>query len=873
MNSLWFLSFIISLFCALLATLLQQWARRYLENTQPARCSPEKRARLRSFFAGGVDKMKVSWAVGSLSVLVHLSLFLFFSGLIIFLHNVNHDVCLSVILCLGIFLTIYGCFTIMPLFLSESPYNTPLTLPAVVIICMAGYIAYASVGAVVLSALAYGILPLALLFHILHKCLRFLCGSFCNRRGHSLRVANSDSAANPKVVVSLLHRFKQFSIRHLCSFTNGVFFSLYSRGMKSFFLQDAIEDPNIFPLSKIDLGILDWSVGALGEAEELENVIEAIPGFLNSQKVKDLKKDLPNRSRFIKSLGQFLGRTLLSNSLSEQVKTQRVEICMNTANKICDSYDIRRILRHLSCLDFDGVPQTIQTVQLLAGWCTDSGNDDSPVRRRLVASILPHVKTRDDDWIALARDQFGVHEDVLRDNIARGDNSVLLAIVLHAIRDRTIEALSTLSRFDILDANPQLQNKFCALWNQLVLDSKKLSWGSIFDRSTMDSWISVMRILWKIRHLYIALHQGTDSAPTQFSASTSPYNAILLIPSSYPSCNIATHHTHHPISTSPTRHDDPKDTSLLASQPIPGGFPPSSQITHLSQIAPQATSATLTSVHGFFDRGPLDPNPLLSVEAPHVSYQSSRPRTDVSANTVRADKPTLDLPAKQIGATSQTPAGTSLTLGPLLVPSNVLHPPSVSVPLGDFLGTLSLISSALTLFHPLASNIPRDMTTLYATTSDITETSSSTHDMSQSISNVSITPQASDRAAIVLPTVVSDSHSLSILTSVPHGSHIPSVPPLSMESAPVLSDHNSRPVGLTPPTRMVPHSQITPHVSSDVHVTTSVGSHIQHGHDETRDLNAPIPMEASLHTDQSRPSTHDIARDPVRPGLHRHDQY
>jgi Family of unknown function (DUF6535) len=885
-NSLWFLSFIISLFCALLATLLQQWARRYLENTQPARCSPEKRARLRSFFAGGVDKMKVSWAVGSLSVLVHLSLFLFFSGLIVFLHNVNHNVSLSVIWCLGIFLTVYGCFSIMPMFLSESPYNTPLTLPVVVIVCMAGYIAYC----VFLTALVYGVLALTLLFYILHKCLRFLCSFFRNRLGHCLGVGNGDRAANPDFIVSLLHRFKQFSIRRLCSVTNGVFFSLYSRGMKSFFLEDAIEDPDIFPLSKIDLGILDWSVGALGEAEELEDVIEAIPDFLNAQKVKDLKKDLPNRSKFIKSLGRFLGRTLLSNSLSDQVKIQRVEICMNTANKICDSYDITRILRHLSHLHFDGVPQTIQMAELLAGWCTGTEDYVSEARREIVASILPHVQKRDNGWIALARDQFGVEEDVLRDNIALGDNSVLLAIVLHAIRNRTIETLSTLSRIDILDANAQLQNEFCALWNQLVLDSNNLSLGSIFVPSRMVSWSSVMQIIWKIRPLYVALHQGTDSAPTQFSASTSSYNAILLMPSSYPSCNIATHHTHHPISTSPTRHDDPKDTSLLESQPIPGGttsspsqkadepivipgrpslpelphlahgFPPSSQITYLSQIAPQATSATLASVHGFFDRAPLDQNPLHSAEASRISCQPSLPITDLSTGTVRTDKPTLDLPTKEMGETSQTPAATSITsgphLGPLQVtvtPSKVPHPPSVSVQqLGDSLNTLSPISSVLTLSHPLARNAPQDIATRSAA-SDITG------------------------EAILLPAIVSESDSLRvpIMASAPRSGLNSSVPPSSVESAPVLSDHVSRPIGSTPSTLTVPHSQITPPVSSvlDVHVTTSVGSRDLHEHDETRDPNAAIPMELSLHADQSRPSTHDIARDPVRPGLHRHGQY
>jgi hypothetical protein len=103
-NSLWFLSLVISLTCALLATSLHQWARRYVRVTQPARCSSEKRARMRAFFAEGVDKMHVSWAVETLPTLLHLSLFFFFSGLII-------------------------CITFMPIFRQDSPYYSPLSTP------------------------------------------------------------------------------------------------------------------------------------------------------------------------------------------------------------------------------------------------------------------------------------------------------------------------------------------------------------------------------------------------------------------------------------------------------------------------------------------------------------------------------------------------------------------------------------------------------------------------------------------------------------------------------------------------------------------------------------------------------------------------
>jgi hypothetical protein len=126
-NSLWFMSFVISLTCALLATSLQQWARRYARLTQPARCSPEKRARIRAFFAGGVDKMNLPLVVEGLPALIHLAVFLFFAGLIIFLLNVNYSISISVIAWIGLFSVLYAFITFMPMFRPDSPYYTPLS--------------------------------------------------------------------------------------------------------------------------------------------------------------------------------------------------------------------------------------------------------------------------------------------------------------------------------------------------------------------------------------------------------------------------------------------------------------------------------------------------------------------------------------------------------------------------------------------------------------------------------------------------------------------------------------------------------------------------------------------------------------------------
>jgi hypothetical protein len=67
----------------------------------------------------------------------------------------------------------------------------------------------------------------------------------------------------------------------------------------------AAEDTVSTLSSEIDLGILDWAVGALSEDDTLEKFLEAIPGFFDSQVVKNIKSPLPYivRSKFVDSIG------------------------------------------------------------------------------------------------------------------------------------------------------------------------------------------------------------------------------------------------------------------------------------------------------------------------------------------------------------------------------------------------------------------------------------------------------------------------------------------------------------------------------------------------------------------------------------------
>ena len=82
----------------MLATSLQQWARRYLQNTQQTGRGLHERARIRASFANGVTTFHVPRVVEALPALVHLALFIFFAGLLVYLFKQPRSVRRSVLL-------------------------------------------------------------------------------------------------------------------------------------------------------------------------------------------------------------------------------------------------------------------------------------------------------------------------------------------------------------------------------------------------------------------------------------------------------------------------------------------------------------------------------------------------------------------------------------------------------------------------------------------------------------------------------------------------------------------------------------------------------------------------------------------------------
>ena len=584
-----------SLSCALWATSLHQWARRYLRQSQPSRCNPEKRARMRAFFAEGVDNMHIPWAVEGLPTLLHLSLFLFFGGLAIFLFDVDRDVFRYVVWWIGLFCLVYGVITVLPLIRQDSPYNSPLSTPAWYLHAAMSYV-------------AVKILPYVTKFctYIWYFSCCCCCCCFCgiDGLGHTRRLMDAIITPDELDSAPIDDSEKHYRRRML----GGV--------------EKAAEEAVSKQLSKIDVRILDWTITTLGDDDSLKNFFEAIPGFFNSKLVKHLRGGFPEElcNKYRETLMGFVDRTLSSNSASDSEKVRRLDISMNAMSWI-DKDKVSSILYKVSYKYWDEVPHTLEMGQSLARWCTRGDGNTASYAHFAIARILASVQERNGIWITLASRFSGLPEKDLRENVALGDDSVLLAILIRIAhqhrRSPKENVLEAFSKFDIRHTLPELQHDFCALWNEIVQDARK-----------RGSYSNPVVNLERIRHLYIALHEGTDAAPTAFSASTDKYDVTRFDPSSYPLCNLASHRSD---SIAQTPVPDSLQVPLPTQPAVPtdDGNTPSGQAEQVKNVteSPSPSNPATTSDIGATSHGPDMTPPTNPV------HTSSRP-TGASSSAV-----------------------------------------------------------------------------------------------------------------------------------------------------------------------------------------------------------------------------------------------
>ena len=545
-NGLWFLSLVISISRAVLATLLQQWARRYLKVTQ-TRYSLHKRARIRSFYHNGVERSFLPWAVEALPTLLHTSLVLFCAGLAVFLWNVNFTIFKMVLSWIGVCTALYGLTMLISIFRRDSPYHTPLTPLALPVLFVIGLVLWFALG-------SYGFLRSCWTLWLGHRQLR--------------RPPFKEMDLFGRFVIARFMRFVAPEKAALMS-PQELYIHAASLRMRLFVPAEKAA-PSLKSPPDLDTRALMWTFGRLDEDHELVRFFSGLPDFHTSKVLKEPLRGLTDEQKleiFAAIIG-FLDRTFSSDLLTDRVKRQRADICERAIDLVDTPKAFLQIVRGLASANWYNEPvlgpvQSTEIVQFVRRLGNRKGkNTTTPVIRALFSIAVARVQRHDDSWFILASDEMAIPEADLRSHAAHGD-SLSLVILIHIFRQQftylrkaswpcwgVARALRSASKFDVQDTSPELQHEFCAIWNQTVRTAQ-----------IDGNWDIAWYLLRFIRGVYIALHQGTDSAPSDLLLCNDPSHILPeTAPTTFP----------------PTvqEHDDMLDIPFLTSPDAPSSSVP-----------------------------------------------------------------------------------------------------------------------------------------------------------------------------------------------------------------------------------------------------------------------------------------------------------
>ena len=485
---------------ALLAVFIQQWAQPYLQATQ-GRHSPRERARIRIFHAEGLKKLHLRWVTRAVPLLIQVSLFLFFSGLPIFLFDVNRTVFNFVVTWLGLCLAGYACITLMPIFYQDSPYYSPLS--PFVWWCVTN------------------------MLFIVHGLLE--------------KLIPLDSSV-----------FRWYDTHYARS---------HLRWPSSRAMQGATEQYALQLPSDIDYRALLWMFKTLNDDNDFEQFFDALPSLCDLEEFVDAHKDFikPNEKILSHALIGMMNRTLLSDLVPEKVKQRRIIICSKAlgATSLLGPWST---LHRVLCGDWHGFSRSIHFGLFVQNWKKVTHPVTTFYTQFVVAATLASAQEqeRDDRWLQLASEQLKKSTSVIQFFLEYGgDDTILLPNAIFIIR-RTIQTFSgseddhqkdileassktlkLICRFDIQRTLEEHQHQFCDLWNQLVDAAQNDTHPRVTPLCTI--------MLKVIRKLYITLHEKTDSFPTAFSTTTDDRDRVLDDARSYPRCTIDEHSPFTPV--------------------------------------------------------------------------------------------------------------------------------------------------------------------------------------------------------------------------------------------------------------------------------------------------------------------------------------
>ncbi len=416
MNSLWISSLAISITSALLETLLQQWTRRYIRVTQ-ALGSAHKRARIRQFFFSGVGNLHFLLGLDAVPTLLHLSVFLFFAGLLVLLRHINHTVFNAVVVWVVFCVMVYTYITYLPIFRPTSPHYAPL------------------------SSLAW-----QLYAGVLYSVFKSLF--LIKKRNHNMDVRRPAARLINRLEEKAEEIIWEKAPKLDADILESLLIILGEDGARERFFE-AIP------------GFYDSKVVHVQDIKE-----NLSPMFFTN---------------FRYSVDQFLDETLSSDSISESVRSRRLITCLNATHRVLGVQAGTGIADHIIRSGNRNVMSPSPEIgHILRRWCNSTDPSIARIGSCIIARIIASVERHDKTWMALARSQLGVTEKVLEGYLKHGD-SVLLANLTQTTRlffEKGLQfqdILRSISGFNVKDTLPELQYSFCALWDEIVQKSKSSS--------------------------------------------------------------------------------------------------------------------------------------------------------------------------------------------------------------------------------------------------------------------------------------------------------------------------------------------------------------------------------------------------------------
>ena len=390
-------------------------------STRRSAYSPHKRARIRAFFFDGIDKSHIPWVIEMLPILLHFSIWLFFTGLLIWLCDINYPVFHSVGLCAILSALVYMSITLLPIVRPNIPYGAPLS-PTI-------WSIYTGMSYIFFKLLSCLVPRSSFLFHNLkrHHRERFFEGFGKTTEAAAWQLS---SKIDVRVLISTLDTIEEDAAR-----------AKYLVAIPGFFNSNLVNDLDVHLLEDF-------------------------------------------RTRFKKSLDGLLDRTFSSLRILESAKSDQLIICLDATHVVLGVDGASQILCDILNGRWKKMLQSVEMGHSLRRWSNSADQQYSPFVRGIVAQIIIGAQERDERWISLVVHEFGIPHQLLRGNIDDGD-SVLLSVLLYMIRQAirtgswTPWILSSLSQFDIRNTPPKLQYEFCSLWNDIVIEARKNGADSI----------------------------------------------------------------------------------------------------------------------------------------------------------------------------------------------------------------------------------------------------------------------------------------------------------------------------------------------------------------------------------------------------------